>query len=216
MKLTGKQKDVLRLLREGVTQSQAVRAVKGVSSSSYYRWKEDPEFRVLIEGAIEEGKQFRKRLRAPATEPVAGLCDETWKEQFLALYVQLGGNVGEAARSAGVRVDDVLELLDKSSEHYDPVFDKAFKRSDGVIDQLVQDRILENIMKGSRGSAADARWWLERRRSDEFGNKSKLELEGPPPAQITAGEVAELLRNLLAPPVTDAEYVQVEPKQLTE
>lgn len=170
-------RELLAYIRSGVSIQKSCKAV-GVAVGSYYNWKKkDPSFEAAAEIALAEAEKAKDELENIRNEPVFKLTGE-WKDEFLYFYVRYGGNMTRAADTLGLQVEDVMAYLNPASNQYDEAFAVELERRQPIINRMVLDSVLDEIAEGGRGSAASAKWYLERAMPEQFGDKKVVKHSG--------------------------------------
>jgi transposase len=110
--------------------------------------------------------------------------------------VQLGATYEQAARSAGIHIDTMIEWRKQHSE-----FSDALKTAEarGITDRL---RRIQNAAK--KGTWQADAWWLERKYPAEWGRREHVEVEQHSTVDVQVlAEVAAVIRQQLR--VVDAQ-----------
>lgn len=186
-----RQRDVLELLRSGITQVNACKTT-GTSESTWYNWKKNPDFCAVVENALAEGKALRDSLGAKP-EFSAG---DTALDLFLNLYTETG-LFEDSCKAAKLDIQAVLQWVNPISANYKPTFHSLYEDARKLLEIRAEDAIASNIQRRGQGHTADAKFILERRRPDEYGNRLKLKDEASKKPAISPEQAMEVLKNLL-------------------
>lgn len=194
MELTTKQRDVLELLRLGVSQSKAIQQV-GIKSSTWYNWKKNnTEFSAVVDHAVQEGLEARK---ASDVETGGSSGDEKL-DTFLKVYISNGGIFEAAATAADCNAMELLAYLNPLSERYRPRLHALFEEAKALLEVRCLDALAANIQRRGQGHTADARFLLERVNPEQWGKvKGKEEAEKEP--LIDQAQAMALLEKILGP-----------------
>jgi hypothetical protein len=108
----------------------------------------------------------------------------------LEVAFSVGANVTEACLVAAISRDTYYDFIKKM-----PMIADRFKELQQKPILAAKKRVVDAIVEDN--DTATARWYLERRCKDEYGQHQKLDMriENKPP--MTAGEVAEALNKLI-------------------
>lgn len=195
-----RQRDVLELLRSGITQVNACKTT-GTSESTWYNWKKDPDFCAVVENALAEGKALRDSLGAKP-EFSAG---DTALDLFLNLYTETG-LFEDSCKAAKLEIQSVLQWVNPLSAAYKPTFHSLYEDARKLLEIRAEDAIASNIQRKGQGSTADAKWLLERRQPEIYGTKKSAD-EEPKKASISPEQALEVLKNLLGTNASAPEQV---------
>jgi hypothetical protein len=194
MDLTSKQRDVLELLRHGVSQSKAIQQV-GIKPSTWYNWKKtNQEFGTIVDHAVQEGLEARKASEVSVGGSTSG--DEKL-DTFLKVYISNGGIFEAAAEAADYSTMELLSCLNPLSERYNAPFHALFEDARKLLEVRCLDALASNIQRRGQGHTADARFLLERVNPEQWG-KAKKEADEPEKV-IDQAQALELLEKILGP-----------------
>ena len=113
--------------------------------------------------------------------------------EVMAECVKLGMPISDACKYAVIDEKSHYRWMRDGEDGKEGPFREYFlalTRADG---DFVRSN-LEIIRKGAAKKPAAAQWLLERRRAEDFGDKSKVEISGPNggPVQVVAPEIHQL------------------------
>lgn len=203
MQLSDKQRDMLRLIGQGISQASARKAV-GVSNGTWYNWRKNPEFEVLVDTAIKDGDGW---VPPDDIETSDSLEDVKLKE-FLKIYIDNGGQFQLAAAAVGSRDDIIITYMTPGCPNYDEQFHRLMNSTKPLLERRVLDALMENINERKHGHTADAKWLLERWRPEEFGKRETV-IHEDSEKRISAEERDKIISAMLKGENVLAPFVEV-------
>ena len=104
-------------------------------------------------------------------------------QQFIDAIPGSGGIIAAIAKRVGCEWHTVQRNIENH-----PTVRQAYENECSGIDDLAESTVIKAIRDGDVGSA---KWWLEKRRRDRFGNVTRLEGTDGGPIQVTITRKAE-------------------------